>query len=170
MKRNLLFLSFFILLSGSVLAQKYFQTRWQSRPRNVIVYLPRNFSPSENLPVVINMHGFSTTAQFQFDYTQFHKVADSVRCIVVYPEGVDLRWNSGTFFFVPSSIDDIGFLGDWMDRVAVLYNADMKRVYSMGYSAGGFMSYKLACDLTNRVAAIAPDVAALGYAQNLLAW
>ncbi len=142
-------------------AQKYFQTRWQNKPRNVIVYLPKNFSASENLPVVVNMHGFLSTAQFQFDYTQFHKLADSVRCIVIYPEGVDLRWNSGTFFFVSSTVDDVGFIGDWLDRAAVLYNADLKKTYSMGYSAGGFMSYKLACDLTNRVTAIAPDVASM---------
>lgn len=161
MKRSLLLLFSFLYVFQISSAQINFQTRWQGRLRNAIVYLPKNFSESENLPVVINMHGFLTNAQFQFDYTQFHKTADSVRCIVIYPEGVDLRWNSGTFFFVSSTVDDVGFLGDWMDRVAVLYNADLKNVYAMGYSAGGFMSYKLACDATNRVAAIAPNVASM---------
>ncbi|HRH57227.1 MAG TPA: T9SS type A sorting domain-containing protein [Chitinophagales bacterium] len=143
------------------IAQKNFQTNWQNQLRKAIVYLPQNFNENENLPLVINMHGFLTTSQFQFDYTQFHKLADSVRCIVVYPEGVGLRWNSGTFFFVPSTVDDVGFIGDWLDRAAVLYNANLKKAYSMGYSAGGFMSYKLACDATNRIAAIAPDVASM---------
>jgi polyhydroxybutyrate depolymerase len=161
MKKYLLVFWYVFFTGQFLIAQKNIQTRWQNRPRNAIVYLPRNFNPSENLPLVINMHGFLTTSQFQFDYTQFHKLADTARCIVIYPDGIDLRWNSGTFFFVSSTVDDVGFLGDWMDRAAVLYNADLKKVYSMGYSAGGFMSYKLACDATNRVAAIAPDVASM---------
>lgn len=73
------------------------------------------------------MHGFLTTAQFEMDYTQFNKTANTARCIVIYPEGVDLRWNSGTFFFVTSTVDDVGFLGNLMDRAAVLYNADLKK-------------------------------------------
>ena len=161
MKKYLLVFLYVFFTGQFLIAQKNIQTRWQNRPRNAIVYLPRNFNPSENLPLVINMHGFLTTSQFQFDYTQFHKLADTARCIVIYPDGIDLRWNSGTFFFVSSTVDDVGFLGDWMDRAAVLYNADLKKVYSMGYSAGGFMSYKLACDATNRVAAIAPNVASM---------
>lgn len=154
----LLILSLQLILAS---AQRFFQVNWQNNVRNVIVYLPKNFSPSENLPVVINMHGFLTTAAFQMNYTQFNKTADTARCIVLYPEGVNLRWNSGTFFFVSSDVDDVGFLGDLLDRMAVLYNADLSRAYSMGYSAGGFMSYKLACDATNRIAAIAPNVASM---------
>ena len=161
MKFKVLFYLLLIFFVNHSMAQKYFQTNWQNQSRKAIVYLPRNFNENENLPLVINMHGFLTTSQFQFDYTQFHKLADSVRCIVVYPEGVGLRWNSGTFFFVPSTVDDVGFIGDWLDRAAVLYNANLKKAYSMGYSAGGFMSYKLACDATNRIAAIAPDVASM---------
>ncbi|MFN8295850.1 MAG: hypothetical protein U0T69_06615 [Chitinophagales bacterium] len=161
MKFKILYFFILIFCVTNLEAQKYFQTTWQNQSRKAIVYLPHNFNENENLPVVINMHGFLTTAQFQFDYTQFHKLADSVRCIVIYPEGVGLRWNSGTFFFVPSSVDDVGFIGDWLDRAAVLYNANLKEAYSMGYSAGGFMSYKLACDATNRIAAIAPNVASM---------
>jgi polyhydroxybutyrate depolymerase len=160
--KKIAFILFFICsISQLALAQKNYTINWQNKTRKYIVYLPRNYNASENLPLVINMHGFLTTAQFEMDYTQFNKTADTARCIVIYPEGVDLRWNSGTFFFVTSTVDDVGFLGDLMDRAAVLYNADMKKVFSMGYSAGGFMSYKMACDATNRVAAIAPNVASM---------
>jgi polyhydroxybutyrate depolymerase len=161
MKKIILLSLVFVYTAQILSAQKYNQIRWQNKPRNYIVYLPKNFNASENLPLVINKHGFLTTSQFQMDYSQFNKFADSVRSIVIYPEGVDLRWNSGTFFFVSSDVDDVGFLSDLMDRAAVLYNADMKKVFATGYSAGGFMCYKLACDLTNRVAAIAPNVASM---------
>ena len=161
MKHFFFILFVFLIIAQPVFSQKNYTIKWQNKNRKYIVYLPRNYNASENLPVVINMHGFLTTAQFEMDYTQFNKTADTARCIVIYPEGVDLRWNSGTFFFVTSTVDDVGFLGDLMDRAAVLYNADLKKVYSMGYSAGGFMSYKMACDATNRIAAIAPNVASM---------
>ena len=120
MKRYFIICFYVVFVYQLTFAQKYIQTTWQNRERNAIVYLPGNFNANENLPVVINMHGFLTTAQFQFDYTQFHKVADSVRCIVIYPDGVGLRWNSGTFFFVSSTVDDVGFIGDWLDRAAAV--------------------------------------------------
>jgi len=36
-----------------------------------------------------------------------------------------------------------------------LISIDLKRVYATGYSNGGFMAYKLASELSNRIAAIA---------------
>ena len=159
MKNMLLHL---LMLSTSFLfAQKNYQIFQPNLTRNVIIYTPRNFNPNENLPLVINMHGFLTTNSFQMDYTKFNNTADTARCIVAYPQGKDLRWNSGTFFGVPSAADDVGFLADVMDLSAVLFNTNLRKVYAAGYSAGGFMCYKLACDLTNRVAAISPNVASM---------
>lgn len=107
------------------------------------------------------MHGFLTTNSFQMGYTQFNKTADTARCIVAYPQGENLRWNSGSFFGIPSNVDDVGYISDVIDLNAVLYNINTRKVYATGYSAGGFMCYKLACDRTNRFAAIAPNVASM---------
>ena len=52
-------------------------------------------------------------------------------------------------------MDDIGFLSALIDTLAEEYNIDMNRVYSTGMSNGGFMSYTLACQLSERIAAIA---------------
>lgn len=163
MKNALLLLIILFGMLKELAAQKYNQIRWQNKPRNYIVYLPKNFDSNEHLPLIFNLHGFLNTSEFQMNYSKLNPFVDSVRSIVIYPEGVDLRWNSGTFFFISSDVDDVGFLSDLIDRAAVLYNADMKKIYAMGFSAGGFMSYKLACDLTNRITAIAPDVASMVY-------
>ncbi len=159
-KIKILFFLLAIALNG--LTQTTFKAiKHDNKIRGFLQYLPKNFELTESLPLVINMHGFTLTGKAQMDYTKFNAFADSVRCIVVYPNGIDNRWNSGSFFGVESDVDDVGFLSSLIDYMAVHYNIDTRRVYSTGYSAGGFMSYKLACDLTNRISAIAPIVGSM---------
>ena len=83
------------------------------------------------------------------------ETSDSNHFIVCYPNGIANSWNSG--FTVPynSSPDDVGFISKIIDTLYTLYNVDLTRVYSCGMSNGGFQSYRLACDLENRIAAIA---------------
>ncbi|MEZ5002959.1 MAG: T9SS type A sorting domain-containing protein [Chitinophagales bacterium] len=135
--------------------------QWQNKTRRFIVYLPINYSPQEKLPLVINMHALTGTGAGQFNYTQYHKLADTARCIVAYPYGIGGRWNIGPFFGVSSEIDDVGFIGRLIDYMSIVYGIDARKVYATGYSAGGFMSHKLACELTNRITAIAPVAASM---------
>lgn len=135
--------------------------KWQNKTRRFIVYLPQDYSPQEELPLVINMHAFTGTGAGQFNYTKYHKLADTARCIVVYPYGIGGRWNTGPVFGIGSNVDDVGFIGRLIDYMSIVYSIDARRVYATGYSAGGFMSHKLACELTNRIAAIAPVAASM---------
>lgn len=155
---------FLTILLGSkeLLAQPRIETlQHQNFTRRFTVYLPKNFTPDKKRPLFINMHGFTSTMSQQMTYSDFNKTADEKDCIVVYPDGVQSRWNSGTNFGVSSGVDDVGFLSKLIDRMILLYNADPEMIYSTGYSAGGFMSYRLACQLTNRVSAIAPVAASI---------
>lgn len=129
--------------------------------RRFIVYLPVGYTPDKPRPLFINMHGFTSTMSQQMTLSGFNATADLKDCIVVYPDGIQNRWNSGTNFGVVSKVDDVGFLSKLIDRIILLYNADPSMVYSTGFSAGGFMSYRLACELTNRVSAIAPVVGSM---------
>jgi polyhydroxybutyrate depolymerase len=74
---------------------------------------------------------------------------------VCYPEGIANSWNSGFQTPYNSSPDDVGFISKIIDTLADLYNINLNRVYACGMSNGGFQSYRLACDLENRIAAIA---------------
>lgn len=150
------------ILSLSAFAQPtHDYIRWQNKTRKFIKFIPPDIQPGESLPLVINMHPFLTDGSFQMNYTRFNFVADTARVIVVYPYGIQGRWNSGAFAGIESPIDDLGFLNLLIDYMAILHNIDTRRVYATGYSAGGFMSHKLACDLTNRIAAIAPVSASM---------
>ncbi|MBK9457533.1 MAG: hypothetical protein IPO24_19130 [Bacteroidetes bacterium] len=62
-------------------------------------------------------------------------------------------WN---IFGAPGTgVDDVAFLSALIDSLDAEYNIDLNRVYSTGMSNGGFMSHALACELSNRIAAIA---------------
>jgi polyhydroxybutyrate depolymerase len=156
-----LFLLSFLFIAVTYAQPKEASFKFQNKTRTFIIYTPPNFQPEENLPLVINMHPFVGSAAGQMNYTKYNRLADTARCIVVYPNGLGGRWNSGTFFGISSNVDDVGFLARLIDYMTIFYRIDTKRVYSTGYSAGGFMSYKLACELTNRIAAIAPVAASM---------
>lgn len=124
--------------------------------RRWIVHLPTNYNPETQYPLYINMHGFTSNGNQQSSYSRFNLTANEKGAIVVYPDGVAKRWNSGINFGIESNVDDVEFLSILIDRMVLIYNADPIKVYSIGFSAGGFMSYRMACERTNRIAAIGP--------------
>ncbi len=128
---------------------------WDGVLRDYILHVPPGYNASEPTPLVLNLHGYTSNAQQQQFYSGFDSDADTAGYIVVYPNGIANAWNSG--FNVPyySGVDDVGFLSALIDTISVDYNVDACRVFSTGMSNGGFMSYRLACELENKIAAVA---------------
>ncbi len=121
--------------------------------RDYRLHLPPNLQPGEQLPLVLNLHGYTSNAVEQEFYSGMNAVADTGRFLVCYPNGVGNAWNVGTTW--GGTADDVGFLSALIDTIQAQYGVDMERVYSCGMSNGGFMSYRLACELGDRIAAIA---------------
>lgn len=121
--------------------------------RNYIIHIPSNLDLSIPRPVVFNFHGFTSNGTQQRLNTGFDAVATANDFIVVYPNGVGNAWNVGWDF--GSSADDIGFVNAMIDTLHARHNIDLGRVYSTGFSNGGFFSYELACNLPDRITAIA---------------
>ncbi|MAQ32263.1 MAG: hypothetical protein CMD26_06005 [Flavobacteriales bacterium] len=124
--------------------------------RSYILYVPDSYSSLNPTPLVLNLHGYSSNAGQQMIYSNFYTLADLEGFILVHPQGtLDNQgfayWNSGGI----TEVDDVGFLSSLIDTIATDYNINLDRVYSMGMSNGGFMSYTLACELSNRISAIA---------------
>src|SRR6202035_2271000 len=87
--------------------------------------------------------------------------ADAKGFVTVYPNGTGLgpvqTWNAGGFVKgIESRADDVAFLKTLLDDVATRVNVDPKRVYACGMSNGAMMCYRLAAELSDRIAAIAP--------------
>ena len=52
--------------------------------------------------------------------------------------------------------DDVAFIGKLLDDLGTVVTVDEKRVYACGMSNGGMMCYRLAAELSDRIAAVAP--------------
>jgi len=116
------------------------------------LYIPENVQEQSNLPLVFNLHGLTSNANQQEAYSLMNEVADTAGFIVCYPDGIDNAWNSG---FYPDGVDDVGFINALIDKLHEDYAINLNKVYSCGMSNGGYQSFYMACELTNRFAAVA---------------
>jgi polyhydroxybutyrate depolymerase len=159
MKRLLFVLVLCLASAGSSSAQQIWTMQWQGVARTVIVHFPPSRPGQTGLPVVFALQGWTTTAEkFADSVTCLHLLGDTVGFITVYPEAVDLHWNSGigdSPRWLAPNVDDVGFISRIIDSLISRFAIDTQRVYSCGMSNGGFMSFKLAAQLSNRIAAIA---------------
>ena len=136
--------------------------------RSYLVRLPSAYDGVDPLPLVIAMHGgFGSGAQLEQQSLLTAK-ADEEGFIVVYPDGVPSNlgirtWNAGGCcgYAMNNGIDDVGFINALLDTLLAAYAIDEQRVYATGMSNGGFMAYRLACELSARIAAIAPVSASM---------
>ena len=134
--------------------------------RDYTVFLPSGYTAGASLPMVINMHGYTSNSAQQMLYSNFNAVADTANAIVVYPQGLVRTLSNGTSgahwnsYFL-TDVDDLGFIDTLIDYMYTDYNVDLSRVYATGMSNGGFMSYMLACELSDRIAAMASVTGAM---------
>ena len=126
--------------------------------RDYILYVPEIYDGNTAAPLVLNFHGFGSSASQQMFYGDFRDIADTEGFLLVHPEGTTFIgnqfWNVG-FPGLSSNIDDVGFTEALIDELATLYAIDLDRVYATGMSNGGFMSFLLACQLSEKIAAVA---------------
>ena len=125
--------------------------------RNYRLYIPAIYNGSTARPLILNLHGYTSNAQQQQFYSNFMPIADTANFLMVYPNGTkdgsnQPFWNAG---ISSSFVNDIAFLNALIDSLDLTYNINLNRVYSTGMSNGGFMSHTLACELSNRITAIA---------------
>ena len=124
--------------------------------RTYILYVPASYTAGTPAPLVFNFHGYTSNSTEQMMYGDFRPIADTAGFLIVHPMGTldgsnQPYWNSGW----GGTVNDIGFTAALIDSLALSYSINQNRVFSTGMSNGGFMSYTLACELSNRIAAIA---------------
>ena len=125
--------------------------------RNFLLYVPSIYDAGTPAPLIFCFHGYGSSASVNLAYTGFRAIADTAGFILIHPQGTldatnTPHWNVGWGL---STVDDVGFTQDMIDYVEANYNLNTERIYSTGMSNGGFMSYVLACELSNEIAAIA---------------
>lgn len=118
-------------------------------------YVPAIYNSNQAVPLVIGLHGLSSSGALFAQYRDFRPIADTANFIFAYPDGSTILgvkfWNYDNV--LGSTVDDVGFIEALIDTIASHYNIDHNRIYLAGMSNGSFMAYKMACE-TNRFAAI----------------
>lgn len=109
-------------------------------------------SPAAGAPLLVMLHPLATSNVDMANLTRVGRLAASDGAIVVLPEGENETWHDDPSTTGP---DDVAFISAVIDRIAQQYQTDPSRVYVMGFSQGGFMTERLACDLSGRIAAAA---------------
>lgn len=137
--------------------------------RTYHIHLPPDFSKGIPAPLVLALHGGGGKGR-RFDQSAtggtLTAEADKRGVILVFPEGINKQWCDGRTEILKTKkiYDDVGFISKIIDTMVKKYGIDPSRVYATGLSNGGFMSVRLAMDLSEKIAAVAPVAAQISKA------
>ena len=126
-----------------------------------IVHVPSRSRPGEKAPLVVILHGLGATSAAIDKYSDFAGFADAKGIAWVAPDGPKDKkgrqfWNAGSTCcnFDGIAIDHVSALRSLITRATAANPVDRKRVFVVGYSNGGFMAHRLACELDGLVAGL----------------
>lgn len=173
MNRNtlLIILSAFLTLPFSAFAgweSKSFV--FQGTNREYRVYTPAGFSASGSYSLVVGIHGLGDNmTNFSNSFPDFLEIADTANIVLVFPQGmsnlIGNGWNAGagTLGVFPSeAYDDVAFINALTDTIQTDYPIIKEQTYLFGFSNGGFMVQRIACEANEKFAAIASLAGTLG--------
>jgi len=134
--------------------------------RYYTLHVPPSYHGKRPFPVVLNFHGGGGNPKTQRHISRMDASADRHGFIVVYPQGTNKKnklikgytWNAGGCcgWAQENKVDDVAFTEALLDSLQADFSIDKKRVYATGISNGAIMSFRLACEMSDRIAAIAP--------------
>ena len=143
------------------------------RLRSYHVYVPASLPKDRPVPLLVALHGgFGSGTQFETN-SGYDGLAEANGFIVVYPDGTEIGgasvlargrvWNGGRCCgpAVTAHVDDVGFVSMLIDALEQQYDIDPARVFASGHSNGAIMSYRLACELSDKIVAIGVQAGSL---------
>jgi len=135
--------------------------------RTYHLYIPSTYNGKKSVPLLIVLHGGGGTGKDMEEKTTlrgFDKLAEE-NFIVVYPDAVENHWNDGRndpyAYSQQHNINDAGFISALIDHLKEEYNIDDTRIYVTGMSNGGMMTFRLGCELSDKITAIATVAASM---------
>lgn len=141
--------------------------------RQYKVHIPPSYDPDVPTPTVFCIHGLTQNAiQFCVVGSGMIEKSDKEGFILIMPNGYQASWNAGTCCGAASGeqLDDVALIRAIFAEVGQHVNIDRGRVYATGFSNGGFMSYRLACEAADIFAAVAPSAGGIGTNEGSATW
>jgi len=169
-KTSLLIIGFFLSIQPAATAQ---ETAVRAKglyssdfvidaiPRNITFYIPYNYGNSDTYPLVLFFHADGETGKNVIKKygDDIHALADSLGCIVVYPDAAKGHWNSHLGEQAAAdTINDVGFINIMIDYFIQQYKCDPDRIFAAGFYNGGNMAWRAGCDMQKKIAAIVPFI------------
>ena len=140
------------------------QVSLSENERPAVMHIPDGYDGLDQLPLVIQLHGYSVDADIQESYFRLSTRVDARRFFLIRPNGTvensqeqNRFWNAipnACCNFYGSRIDDVAYLNSLIAEAKANYPVDASRVYFIGHSNGGFMSYRMACENAGEITAI----------------
>jgi polyhydroxybutyrate depolymerase len=129
--------------------------------RPVDVHVPPSYVAGTPMPLVLLLHGYSVTGKIEELYLNLTALADTKGFLYAHPDGlVDTQgnqyWNAtdACCDLGGTGVDDSAYLSKVITQIQAKYSVDPKRIFLFGHSNGAFMSYRMACDHADQIAAI----------------
>jgi polyhydroxybutyrate depolymerase len=131
--------------------------------RSFLIHLPPTYDGTKATPVVLHFPAYTALPVLEAGYTDMNTTADRAGFVVVYPSG-RVEGTQETPYFNAGACcgdatrprDDIAFVRAMLADLGKNLCVDADRIYATGFSNGGMMSYRLACELSDQIAAFAP--------------
>jgi polyhydroxybutyrate depolymerase len=144
--------------------------------RTYNLHIPPGLDLSKPAPLVFAFHGGGQSASAFEGFAHLQPKADASGFILVEPEGtialpglspgtLDV-WNAGNCCElaaeINTNVDDVGFVRAMIDAIGQRVCIDPNRIFATGFSNGGMLAHRLACELSDRIAAIAAVSGGMG--------
>jgi polyhydroxybutyrate depolymerase len=129
--------------------------------RPAMVFVPSSYAPGKAMPLVVMLHGYAVSSAFQEAFFGLKPLAEELGFLYLAPDGLfdsegKRFWNATDVCcdFDAAGVDDSAYVRGLVDDVRAQLDVDPKRVFFVGHSNGGFMSYRMACDHADTIAAV----------------
>lgn len=167
-----LLLLFVILFSYNVFSQTLVTFSFDGQTRRYYKYVPNIYDSLKPIPVVFCLHGLGDNID-NFRNIAMHLLGEVDTFITIYPEALSSpygnAWNAGINYMgsiINENINDVDFLMAITDSLQTIYNIDTERIYFCGLSLGGFMAQRMACEKSDKIAAVASVAGTIGNSLN----
>lgn len=171
------FVSFFFLIDTCLAQQKQLPNEKKNIvvdniQRSFIIHQPVAFKASSKIPLVFVLHGGGEDAKAMMAFSHFNQLADRDTFLIIYPNAYQNHWSDGRFAEGPpyhkgKKIDDVKFINSIIDLAIGEYNIDTAKIFLTGIANGAIMCHKIACQLSNRICAIAPVLGSMSELMSL---